>query len=268
MNKILFENDLIKSKKLNNKSIELLVEPKNDFFTVNTCKFYIHDDCNLEIEYNTLYDCKLNVFFYVDKNINFDLYEKRKGKKTKVQYKYYLEENACCNVYKFNDTYSHRELDIINLDGENSTFNSVIKTISKDKEKYDMMIYHNAINSNSNIINNGISIMEGQITFNVTSVVPNKIKGCNVNQSNHIINFNNKKSQINPNLLIDENDVIANHSAYVGKFSKQVLFYLQRLGISMNEAIKLLVKSFLIKNLNISNKNKEEVKRIIDQYWR
>ena len=268
MNKILFENDSLKSENINSKNIELVIEPKNDFFTVNSFKFYIHDNCNLEIEYSVLEDCKLNIFFYIDKNVKFNLYEKRSGKKTKVQYKYYLEENVFCNIYKFNDTYSHRELDIINLDGNNSAFNSYLKTISKDSEKYDMMIYHNNSNTNSNIVNNGVTIIEGQITFNVTSVIPNKIKGCIVNQNNHIINFNNKKCQINPNLLIDENDVIANHSAYIGKFNKQEIFYLQRLGISMNDATKLLVKGFLTKDLDINNKNKEEIKEIIDQYWR
>ena len=184
MNKILFENDLIKEEEFNSKKIELIIEPKNDFFTVNSYKFYVHNNCDLEINYNTLEESKLNIFFYIDKNIKFNLYEKRNGKKTKVQYKYYLSENSTCNIYKFNDTYSHRELDIVNLDGDNASFNGYLKTISKDKEKYDIMIYHNAFKTSSNIVNNGITILNGNIIFNVTSVVPNGIKECNVNQSN------------------------------------------------------------------------------------
>ena len=268
MNKILFENDVIIDKKINIKNIELIIEPKNDFFTVNSFKFYIHQNCNLEIEYDVLEDCKLNIFFYLDNNVSFNLYEKRNGKKTKVQYKYYLTKNSKCNVYKFNDTYAHRELDIVNLDGDNASFNHYLKTISKEKEKYDMMVYHHAIKTSSNMVNNGITIMNGNIVFDVTSIVPNGIKDCYVNQNNRIVNFNNKNSQINPNLLIDENDVVANHSAYIGKFNKQILFYLQRLGISMDDAIKLLVKGFLVKDLDISDKNKEKISEIINQYWR
>ena len=131
-----------------------------------------------------------------------------------------------------------------------------------------MMVYHHAIKTSSNMVNNGITIMNGNIVFNVTSIVPNGIKDCYVNQNNRIVNFNNKNSQINPNLLIDENDVVANHSAYIGKFNKQILFYLQRLGISMDDAIKLLVKGFLVKDLDISDKNKEKISEIINQYWR
>lgn len=268
MNKIIFKNDIIENEKINNKSIELVFEEKNDFFTVNSYRFYIHKNSELELDYETIEECKLNIFFYIDKDTKLTLYEKRNGKKTKVQYKYYLEDNSICNVYKFNNTFSHRELDIINLDGENSSFNSYLKTISKDKEKYDMMIYHNKNNSNSNINNDGITLMDGKITFNVTSVVPNGIKECIVNQSNHIINFNNKKSQINPNLLIDENDVIANHSAYIGGFNKNELFYLQRLGISKDDAIKLLVEGFLTKNLDIKEKDSKEIKNSINEYWR
>lgn len=268
MNKIIFENDVIKDNHLDTEKIELLIDPKNDFFTVNSYKFYIHQDCRLKIDYEVLEECKLNIYFYVDNDVKFDLFEKRSGKRTKVQYKYYLNDNSLCNIYKFYDVYGERELDIVNLDGENSEFNSYLKSISKDKEKYDMMIYHNNKKSKSNIVNNGLTIENGNIIFNVTSVVFNGIKECYVNQNNHIINLNNKKSQINPNLLIDENDVIANHAAYIGNFKKQILFYLQRLGINKDEAIKLLVGGFLVKDLDIDEEEKEQIKTIIEEYWR
>lgn len=267
MNKIIFENDLIKDSHLNTKKIELVIEPKNDFFTVNSYKFYIHHSCHLNINYEILEDCKLNIYFYIDANVKFTLFEKRMGQKTKVQYKYYLNDNAICDLYKFYDVYGHRELDIVNLDGVNAKFNSYLKTISKDKEKYDMMIYHYNNHSSSNIVNNGITLMNGNIIFNVTSSIPNGIKDCYVNQSNHIINLNDKKSQINPNLLIDENDVVANHAAYIGNFKESILFYLQRLGIAKDEAIKLLVKGFLIKDLAINTQEKEKLKKIIEKYW-
>lgn len=267
MNKVVFENDLIKDSHLNTKKIELVIEPKNDFFTVNSYKFYIHQNCHLNLNYEVLTDCKLNISFYIDANVKLTLFEKRIGGRTKVQYKYYLQEHSICHLYKFYDVYGERELAIINLDGEKAEFNSCLKTISKDKEKYDMMVYHNNKYSNSNIVNNGITLMDGNIIFNVTSVVPNGIKGCYVNQSNHIINLNDKKSQINPNLLVDENDVVANHAAYIGNFKKSVLFYLERLGIAKSEAIKLLVKGFLVKDLAINVREKEKLKKIIEKYW-
>ncbi|MEI3530157.1 MAG: SufD family Fe-S cluster assembly protein [Bacilli bacterium] len=267
MNKVVFENDSIKDSQLNTKKIDLVIEPKNDFFTVNSYKFYIHQSCYLNINYEVLDDCKLNICFYIDANVKLTLFEKRMGQRTKVQYRYYLNDYSVCHLNKFYDVYGQRELDIINLDGNKAEFHSQLKTIGKDKEKYDMMIYHHNNYSSSNIINDGVTLIDGSIIFNVTSVVPNGVKNCFVNQANHIINLNDKKSQINPNLLIDENDVVANHAAYIGNFKQSVLFYLERLGISRNEALKLLVRGFLVKGLSVNAREKEKLKKIIEKYW-
>ena len=92
----------------------------------------------------------------------------------------------------------------------------------------------------------------------------NTITDCVVNQNNRIINLNDKKSTINPILLIDENDVEANHAALIGKFSKEEVFYLMSRGIDYDSAINLLVKGFLY----IDIKDDERINKIIDKYWR
>ena len=52
------------------------------------------------------------------------------------------------------------------------------------------------------------------------------------------------------------------------KFKEEELFYLESRGLSEAESINLLVKGFLLSNLELSNKRKEEVNNIINQYWR
>ena len=131
-----------------------------------------------------------------------------------------------------------------------------------------MEIRHNAFNTKSNVFNHGVNVGLNHLNFNVSGVVLKDIKDAICNQENRIINISNGKSTICPNLLIDSYDVVSSHAAYIGKFNKQEIFYLQRLGISMNDSTKLLVKGFLTKDLDINNKNKEEIKEIIDQYWR
>jgi len=124
-----------------------------------------------------------------------------------------------------------------------------------------MVVYHNNKNTESNIINNSVNINEGTTNFNVTSVVYNGITNCVLNQTNKIINLNNKECKINPNLLIEENDVIANHSAIIGKFSEEEIFYLMSRGISRKEATNLLIKGFLING--IDNK---KIDKIIEKH--
>ena len=49
------------------------------------------------------------------------------------------------------------------------------------------------------------------------------------------------KCIIKPNLFIDEEDVVANHSALIGTFSSDEIFYLMSRGISKEESFNLLL---------------------------
>ena len=76
--------------------------------------------------------------------------------------------------------------------------------------------------------------------------------------------MNEKECNINPNLLIEENDVIANHAALIGKFNEAEIFYLMSRGIKREDAIGLLTRGFLQDDTTF----KEEIENIIDAYWR
>jgi Fe-S cluster assembly protein SufD len=91
--------------------------------------------------------------------------------------------------------------------------------------------------------------------YYVDGVVPKNSSKCICNQDNQIINMDNGKSTICPNLLIDNYDVDSNHAAYIGKFKDDVMFYLMSRGISREVAYRLLLNGFLINSDSI-DKNK------------
>ena len=77
----------------------------------------------------------------------------------------------------------------------------------------------------------------------------------------------NNKCEIKPNLYIDCDDVEASHSALIGKFSDEEMFYMQSRGIDYENALKLLITGFLssdITDKNILNKINKNIKK----YWR
>lgn len=265
MNKIKVVNDLPEIINLDDNIGFTLLE-KNEIFSVNSLRINVKKNTSLEIEYYSLEDTKLDIFINVDENVKFNLFEMREGNNTKVQYKFYLEENSEMNVTKFYDVTDIKEMVIINLNGMNAKINYNFKTISVGEEKYDMIIYHNYNNTASIINNNGVNILDGNLIFNVSGFVLNNKKDCILSQNNRIINLTNNKCQINPNLFIDENDVEANHSALIGKFSDEEMFYLQRLGIDENNALNLLIKGFLLNG--IIKKQQSKIIKIIDKYWR
>ena len=70
------------------------------------------------------------------------------------------------------------------------------------------------------------------------------------------------KSTICPNLYIDNYDVDSNHSAYIGKFRDEAMFYLMSRGISLENSYRLLLNGFLI---NTDSIEYDKISEFIDE---
>jgi len=238
---------------------------KNHLNDLTTYKISILKNTKLLIQYKN-FNNKINITFEILDNVKFKLYEIKTGDFTKIQEKYILNDNSEIKVEKFNDVESIKENIIIDLSGINSKIDYYFKTISKYKETYDLIVNHNNINTKSNINNNGINIKNGLLTFNISGIVKKGMKNSVCEQYNRIINETNNKCIIYPNLFIDENNVIANHSAHIGTFDENIIFYLQTRGINIKDAKKLLIKGFLLDNIETCLK--KQINKIIKNYWR
>lgn len=264
MNKLeIIDDEIIENSPL--KDIKYSVLSKNKMFDVTSIKIQVLKSTDIMIIYSGK-STKLDVFFNIFPDVKVNIMEIKTNTKLKVQNKYYIEQNSIVNITKFNDVSEIKDMSIINLNGPNAKINYNLKTISKDEEKYDVLVYHNAFNTESNIKNNGVNIKDGKLTFNVSSFAPKGKKQCTINQNNRIINLTNNKCEIKPNLFIDENDVTANHSALIGTFSDEELFYMESRGLKHQTAQNLLIKGFLLSN--IDNNLKSKIETIISKYWR
>ena len=266
MNKIKVVDDILESANVC-KNIHIEYYRKECIFGINEIRLVITKNTDLEIEIKLKEETKLNFNINVLDNVNLNLKIITKGKKGKVQYKYNLASNTFVNVFKFQNVNSIKEMIIAKLTGENSRIDYNFKTISHNKETYDYHIFHEAKNTISNIKNNGVCIKDGVIIYQVSSFVPKDITGCVVNQNNRIVNLTNNKCEIMPNLYIDSNDIEASHSALIGKFSDEEMFYIQSRGIDYNNALKLLISGFLTSDIS-DKKVLKEINKNIDKYWR
>lgn len=237
----------------------------NETFGIKQLKLEIINDTTLELNYNFENETKLEVVITINKNKKLTIIEKLNGKSSKIKTQYYLKPNSWANITKINDIETIKEYTIINLEND-SQIEYNLKTIAKNKEEYDILTYHNGNNSKSKIITNGLAIKEGNIKLNISSFVPKQKKNCHVNQINKIINLTEMESIIKPNLYIDEYDVEASHSAWIGTFNEQELFYLKSRGIDSKTSEKILVEGFLTNKLEETLK--EEIKTKIEKYWR
>ena len=159
---------------------------------------------------------------------------------------YNVDENAKLVVYQYGINIDNDI--VINLNGENSEVEYHYSTINYDDHKYKIVVNHNSGKTISNIYNHGVNVNDNKLDFDITGYVPNKSDKCECNQKNQILNIKDGKSTILPKLLIDNYDVVSSHSAYIGKFKDEILFYLMSRGISEKVSYDLLIKSFLVNN--------------------
>ncbi|MBQ9011107.1 MAG: SufD family Fe-S cluster assembly protein [Bacilli bacterium] len=261
MNKIILALDKIKEEI--DDTIEVELSKKQTFAGVNTLKIKALKDTDLEIIYEED-EIKYDIYVELLPKINVNIYEQKQKGSYKLSYHYNLNELSKANIYKVNDAKKIKESITINLNGKEAKASFLLKTISKNEEKYDIMVYHKASQTESCIITNGVNIKKGKLEFNVSGFVPKGIKECIVNQNNRIINLTDEVSQIRPNLFIDENNVIANHSAHIGKCNENEMFYLMSRGITAKNAENLIVKGFLTSGLEYY---KQLMEKIINKYW-
>lgn len=180
---------------------------------------------------------EITTFKYEEKELHlFD--------KTNQEVIYNVEENATLKVYQYGININN---DItINLNGNNAKVEYHYSTINYENHKYNILVNHNVSNTSSNIYNHGINVFDKKLDFNVTGKVFKNSDNCICNQENQILNLVDGDSTILPNLLIDNYNVSSSHSAYIGKFKDEILFYLMSRGLSRTTSYDLLIKSFLI----------------------
>ena len=267
MNKIEVVNDSIISQNIDD-TIKLNVIEKNDFFNVTILEFTILKNTILEIDYQSNEKTKLEIIFHVNENVSFSLFEKRYNEKAKVRYKYHLMKNSVTNVFKFENVDFVKEMTHIYLKEEGATINYYLKALTKTLNDFDYVIYHEASKTSSNLSLNSVAFKEGECHITTSGFVPNKKEECTLNHNSRIIKLNDLFSFIKPNLFIDEYNVIANHSAHIGQFNKEDLFYLQSRGISYEDSLYLLIKGFLNIPLKEFSYFEEELEKNINQYWR
>ena len=145
------------------------------------------------------------------------------------------------------------------LDGEYSNVVINNSVVNNDDTKMKFVIEHNNTNTSSNLSNHGVNNSSGTLYFNVDSKINRSAYLACADQENKIINLVKGDSKILPNLLVDNYDVSASHSAYISDFDKESMFYLKSRGISEKDARRLLLEGFLIGNLDVDDETKKNL---------
>ena len=176
----------------------------------------------------------------------------------KNHYKYNICEDTIIYHFSINGSADVE----INMVTENVTLYYYYNNINYDDNAFHVRINHLKDHTHSELYNHGVNVLDKKLDYYVEGVVPKESNQCICNQENQIMNMKDGKSTIFPNLLIDNYDVVSSHSAYIGKFSEEKIFYMMSRGISREEAERLLLHGFL---MNTDSIDLSKVQLFIDE---
>ena len=128
----------------------------------------------------------------------------------------------------------------------NFSSKSLFKKNLKNLTKYiKNMITNKAGNTIGLMENFGVSFDEGRLEIEGIGNIEKHASGStNKQKSTMFVMDRNSKAISKPLLLIDEDDVVANHASAVGQISQDTIFYLCSRGIEESIARKLIVMGY------------------------
>lgn len=212
----------------------------------------IEEDTELVLNFN---DTSRDIYIVVEDNICLNIVDISFNTSNKINITLKNDSRVIYNKFSINSGDYIYTL----LDGEYSNVVINNSVVNNDDTKMKFVIEHNNTNTSSNLSNHGVNNSSGTLYFNVDSKINRSASLACADQENKIINLVKGDSKIFPNLLVDNYDVSASHSAYISDFDKESMFYLKSRGISDNEARRLLLEGFLIGNLDVDDETKKNL---------
>ncbi len=212
----------------------------------------IEEDTELVFNFN---DTSRDIYIVVEDNICLNIVDISFNTSNKINITLKNDSRVIYNKFSINSGDYIYTL----LDGEYSNVVINNSVVNNDDTKMKFVIEHNNTNTSSNLSNHGVNNSSGTLYFNVDSKINRSASLACANQENKIINLVKGDSKILPNLLVDNYDVSASHSAYISDFDKESMFYLKSRGISEKDARRLLLEGFLIGNLDVDDETKKNL---------
>ncbi len=143
-----------------------------------------------------------------------------------------------------------------------------------DHLDWDLKALHHSKRSFANLDNHAIVLKDAYLNLEVCGQIDKGFSGSETHQMTRVMNLGDGvNAVVFPKLLIDENDVAASHAATVGQPNEEHIYYLQSRGIERVDALKLLMKGYLlpitkdIENEVIKNELIEEIEEKVNAQW-
>jgi len=205
------------------------------------------DKYDLDIKEDLLIEIKKDTIININSEDNNNIIIYSNNNKVKIIINLFDNSNLIINSLGINSSIDY------NVNLNNNNYLLVVDSIlSKIDSLNNINIISNGNDSKVYFYTNGINLSNNKLYFNLDGIVTKESHNAYLEENSKIININDGDSKIVPNLIIDSKDVVANHSAFIGTFTKKDLYYLMSRGISLKDAKKLLIKSILLNKMELN----------------
>lgn len=171
-----------------------------------------------------------------------------------------INANSSLTINMFDFSFDKNiEFDIESNDNAVFNLNAAFITEGKYVINIHNKLYGNNITSNINI--RGINEREGTTTILMDGTIAGETENNTLNEYARIINKSDSSNVIIPNLIVNTNDVVANHGVSIGNIDENELFYLATKGINRYSAQKIIEEGFIISIMD--EEIKERIKNIL-----
>ena len=232
---------------------------QNNFFTFKeNCQVELQEDFNLPN--NTINNINYNMQADKGSVIKYNIFQNFSDSN-----KLYLTSNTVCekdssfdqNTYNFADGFV-RNFHYVKLNGEFSNASLKGCFFLKDKNVCSNKTYvaHNAENCESNQTYKGVLNNYSKANYySNTFVSENAQKTEGYQLSKGILLTDDCSFFSKPELRIFADDVKCSHGSTIGPVDESALYYLRSRGINKNEAMKMIISSFIEDEFKNQNKN-------------
>ncbi|MFU2163443.1 Fe-S cluster assembly protein SufD [Streptococcus pluranimalium] len=156
------------------------------------------------------------------------------------------------------------------LIGKGSHANLKVVAVSSGRQiqGIDTRVTNYGSHSIGHILQHGVILERGTLTFNGIGHIHKGAKGADAQQESRVLMLSDQaRSDANPILLIEENEVTAGHAASIGQVDPEDMYYLMSRGIDQKTAERLVIRGFLgaVMTEIPSKRVRQELITVLDQ---
>lgn len=160
-----------------------------------------------------------------------------------------IEKDATVNLYQVVQNTDNTNInETIYLNETGATFNTIVVLLGLKESviNSDIKVYHNTNHTNSDLKVYAVIKDEAKINLDNNAYIKKNSYQSKAYQGAKGLSLSKKgRILVNPNLFIDEYDVMASHGVAMGSLNLDDLFYLMSRGLTKEEASQIVIMGFI-----------------------